>query len=159
MPATDTLIVNSHCVEDTLALGERIGRALVPGSVIALIGTLGSGKTHLVKGIAQGNAVPETVAVTSPTFVLVNEYPGRIYLRHIDVYRLRGPADLAALGFDEMISAGGAVIVEWADRVNSLLPDDHLRIAITISGETDRHVDLQALGPLAAETIHGMRCG
>ena len=146
-------IVETQSVDGTLALGERIGRALLPGTVIALVGTLGSGKTHLVKGIARGNAAPAGVEVTSPTFVLINEYPGRLRLYHIDVYRLRSPAELAALGFDEMTDAGGAVLVEWADRVSELLPDDHLHIEIEITGPASRRFTLDGSGSEAAGVL------
>ena len=153
MTAPSELVVETQSVDETLALGERIGRALAPGSVIALIGTLGSGKTHLVKGLARGNAAPAGLEVTSPTFVLINEYPGRLRLYHIDVYRLRGPADLAALGFDEMVDAGGAVLVEWADRVAGLLPADRLNIAIDITAAQARRFTLTAGGPQSASLL------
>lgn len=145
--------VETHSVAETLALGARIGAALQPGMVIALEGTLGSGKTHLVKGIASGNGAPENVTVTSPTFVLVNEYPGRLHLYHIDVYRLRGADDLAALGFDEMVASGGAVVIEWADRVRALLPEDHLQIVIEITGAESRKFTLQPRGPAATHCL------
>jgi tRNA threonylcarbamoyladenosine biosynthesis protein TsaE len=158
MSARPPLIVETQSVAETLALGERIGRALRPNSVIALVGTLGSGKTHLVKGIARGNGVPDDVPVTSPTFVLVNEYPGRLHLYHIDAYRLRGPADLAALGFDEMAASGGAVIIEWADRVAELLPDDHLHIGIDITGPLCRRLTMAAHGVHSARLQGALTC-
>lgn len=137
----------SRGVEETLAVGHRLGSALHPGAVIALVGQLGSGKTHLVKGIARGNKTPAGVIVNSPTFVIVNEYPGRIQLFHIDVYRLGGPSELEAIGFDEMCAAGGAVLVEWADRVLECLPADRLEITIELAGPTTRRLQLQATGP------------
>ena len=141
-------IIETHSVEETLALGACLGEQLTPGAVIALVGTLGSGKTHFVKGVARGNGTPADVAVTSPTFVLVNEYPGRLLLYHVDVYRLRGSADLEALGFDEMVQGGGAVLVEWADRVAECLPADHVRVEIEITGETDRRFTFFGAGSL-----------
>ena len=135
-PVTRT--IETHSVEQTLDLGERVGRQLARGAVVALIGPLGSGKTHFVKGVARGNDTPADVVVTSPTFVIVNEYPGRLRLYHVDVYRLHGPADLEAIGFDEMVESGGAVLVEWADRVAECMPADHLRVEIEITGATDR---------------------
>ena len=150
-PATKKVI--THSVDETLALGARLGRALTPGSVIALVGTLGSGKTHFVKGVARGNDTPVEIPVTSPTFVLINEYPGRLQLYHIDVYRLRGADDLDALGFDEMVKGGGAVLVEWADRVAELLPADHVRVGLEITGETEREFIFTAFG--SAEHLLG----
>jgi tRNA threonylcarbamoyladenosine biosynthesis protein TsaE len=149
MAAVMTRIWETQSVAETLALGERLGRALSPGTVVGLIGTLGSGKTHLVKGIARGNGLADGSAVTSPTFVLVNEYPGRLHLHHIDVYRLGGADDLDALGFDEMTKSGGAVLVEWADRVKELLPADHLTVSIEITGETARRMEMRAGGDSA----------
>jgi len=141
-------IIETHSVEETLDLGARLGGQLSPGVVIALVGTLGSGKTHFVKGIARGNGTPADVVVTSPTFVLVNEYPGRRRLYHVDVYRLHGSADLEAIGFDEMVQSGGAVLVEWADRVEECIPADHLRVEIEITGETDRRFTFRGAGSL-----------
>lgn len=156
MRANSSLVVETHSVEETVAFGARLGRALTPGAVVALVGTLGSGKTHLVKGIARGNAAPADLEVTSPTFVLINEYAGRLRLYHIDVYRLRGAADLAALGFDEMIDAGGAVLVEWADRVEAMLPADHLRVALEIAGPEARRLTFSAGGPEAQAVLEAL---
>ncbi|MCG3129433.1 MAG: tRNA threonylcarbamoyladenosine biosynthesis protein TsaE [Phycisphaerae bacterium] len=118
-------------VEETVALGRRIGQSLVGNAVVALVGPLGAGKTHLVKGIAAGNGLPDPGAVTSPTFVLVNEYEGRLRLRHLDLYRVRSIRELFALGFEEMREAGGAVVVEWADRFPEAMPVETLWITIT----------------------------
>jgi len=137
---------DSHDVDQTLALGARLGAALGPNSVVALIGTLGSGKTHLVKGIARGNGTPPETAVNSPTFVIVNEYGGRLPLFHVDAYRLSGPLELEALGFDEMCRSGGAVLIEWADRIAMLLPGDCLHVHIDITGMCARRFALRATG-------------
>ena len=142
--ATKTLETAS--VEETLALGCRLGGALQPGDTIALIGTLGSGKTHFVKGVARGVDVPAEIVVNSPTFVPVNEYPGRLHLYHLDAYRLSGAEELEALGFEEMASHNSAVLVEWADRVHECLPEDHLRIEIEIVGDTARQFTIAAKG-------------
>jgi tRNA threonylcarbamoyladenosine biosynthesis protein TsaE len=145
--------VESAGVEDTLALGQRLGAALAGGDVVALIGTLGSGKTHFVKGVARGADVPQERIVSSPTFVLVHEYPGRLHLHHIDVYRLRDPRELEALGFSEMLASGGVALVEWGDRVSEILPPDHLRVEIAITGPTARTFTFTPTGPRAAELL------
>jgi len=144
-------------VDETLALGARIGERLTPNSVIALIGTLGSGKTHLVKGIARGDRTPPDIAVNSPTFVIVNEYPGALRLFHIDAYRLSGPAELDALGFDEMCQSNGAVLVEWADRVIDALPLDHLTIEIEIVGESSRRFQFTAHGDRSRDLVDDLK--
>src|ERR1041385_6709378 len=103
---TNEFTITSHSVEETISIGRRIGESLLAGDVVALLGELGAGKTYLTKGIARGLGVSAERAVNSPTFVLVNEYAGRFPLFHIDAYRLAGPEQLAALGFEEMCQGG-----------------------------------------------------
>ena len=109
--------------EDTLALGRRLGRDAGVGSVIALCGGLGAGKTHLTKGIAAGlGADPEVVS--SPTFSLVQEYRGgRLPVYHFDFYRMESAEEVLAIGWDEYVEAGGVCVVEWADLFPALLPE------------------------------------
>ncbi len=138
--------VITHSPEETRRLGMDIGLALRGGEVIALIGPLGAGKTQLVKGIAVGNDWPEEGQVTSPTFTLVNEYPGRLCLYHLDAYRLKDSGELEALGFDEMISPESAVIVEWADRAEEALPEDRLTVRIKPISADTRELSITARG-------------
>ena len=141
------LWITSISVEQTLAIGRSLGAALQSGDVLALTGPLGAGKTQLVKGIAAGLGVSDSRKVNSPTFVLVNEYQGRLHLYHIDVYRLHHGRELEALGFDEMCSASdAAVVIEWADRVEDVLPEDHLRIHLQVAGPDRRELTLQTHG-------------
>lgn len=149
MSAAERVIVSTNSPEETLALGRALGEALVGGLVIGLVGTLGAGKTQLVKGIALGNAVPDVRQVTSPTFTLLQEYTGRLTLFHLDAYRLPNPTALAAIGFDELIRPDSVVIVEWADRAEEILPPDLLRIAISSIGEVVRRLELTAIGATA----------
>lgn len=120
------------------------------GDVIALIGPLGAGKTVLVKGIAEGAGVTDPRRVTSPTFVIVNEYDGRLHLYHVDAYRLSGERELEALGIDEFAERG-AILIEWADRVPGILPEERLIIHIEPTGEQSRELQLAATGKRAAE--------
>ena len=124
-----------------------------PAARSSLIGPLGAGKTQLVKGIAAGNGQTDPTQVTSPSFVLVKEYPGRRYLYHVDAYRLKGGHDLDALGLDEMISPESAVVIEWADRVEDALPEDRLTIRIEPTGDTSRSFVLDAGGPFAQRLL------
>ena len=143
--------------EATLALGETLGRALVGGLTIGLVGPLGSGKTHLVKGIATGNGMDDVRKVTSPTFTLVHEYPGKLKLIHVDVYRLSGAAELDALGFEEFAREDAAVVIEWADRVRSALPADALWIDISPTGETSRDFRMTATGAMSTRCFDALR--
>lgn len=122
----------------TRAIGVAIGNALRTGDVVALCGELGAGKTRLAKGLAIGLGVADDRAVNSPTFVLINQYAGRCPVYHLDLYRLPPGADLAALGFEEMCNGSAVVIVEWADRSPTAMPDAALWIRMTAGGETTR---------------------
>jgi tRNA threonylcarbamoyladenosine biosynthesis protein TsaE len=124
-------------LEDTQALGERLGRDASAGTVIALCGGLGAGKTHLTKGIAAG-AGADVNLVSSPTFSLVQEYPGgRLPVFHFDFYRMNSAEEILAIGWDEYLEGGGLCVVEWADLYSQLLPPDTQwwRLELSASGE------------------------
>lgn len=127
----------THSPEETRRLGRWLGERLLPGSFVALVGDLGAGKTHLSGGILNGLGVERTGG--SPTFTLLWEYQGRLPVYHWDVYRLRSPAELDDLGYEEYFYGEGVNVVEWADRVAELWPPDHLRIDLTYGeGEQER---------------------
>ncbi len=129
----------------TRRLGRLLGAALQEGDFVALTGDLGAGKTALVKAIAEGAGVPE--AASSPTFALVNVYRGgRIALQHLDLYRLSGPAELFALGFDDLLAEPAATLCEWADKAQAALPEDRLDIALEHAGPRSRRARLAATG-------------
>jgi tRNA threonylcarbamoyladenosine biosynthesis protein TsaE len=140
----DSLIeVLTASAEETIALGERIAVRLGPGAVLALRGGLGAGKTCLVKGIARGLGVKETV--TSPTYTIISEYSGFLPLYHIDAYRLEGDDDFENTGAGELISGGGVSVIEWSERLSSSLPDDVIVIEIEISGPDSRVFHISGL--------------
>ena len=115
--------------KETERIGEAIGQAAEPGTVVALIGDLGTGKTTLTKSIARGLGVTETV--TSPTFNIIREYKtGRIPLYHFDVYRIGDPDEMFELGYEEYFYGDGICVVEWADIIEELLPEDAVIIRI-----------------------------
>ncbi len=143
--------------DETIKLGACMGDQLSPGLTLGLVGQLGTGKTALVKGIAKGNNIPDHQQVTSPTFTLINEYTGRVPMYHLDAYRLKNPGELVALGIDEMIAGDATVIVEWADRVISILPADMVWIEITSTGEQTRTFHLRGLGEQACTFVEAMR--
>lgn len=130
----------------TAALGRRLGGRLFPGAVVALVGPLGAGKTYLTRAIAEGVGVRNPAAVNSPTFVLIQEYPGPVPVYHFDTYRLSGPREFAELGVEEYFEGNGVCIVEWADKVEEMLPGDYLRIDIVPTNETGRRFTLTGLG-------------
>ena len=122
---------------ETHALGKRLAEQFSAGDCIALVGDLGAGKTVLVRGLAEGLGC-DVQLVSSPTYVLVQEYPGRWPLYHIDLYRLGDPAaEFADLGVEEMLEAG-VVVIEWADRAEPALPRRRTTIRIDVTGETAR---------------------
>ena len=154
MKADDTqLSCSTNSIQETLELGKALGQSLVGGLTIGLSGPLGAGKTQLVKGIALGNGLKDDRNVTSPTFTLIHEYPGRLLLYHLDAWRLNGPEALQALGFDELTNESSAVIVEWADRVAGVIPDARLWIEIASTGEFQRELTLIAVGDAANRCV------
>jgi tRNA threonylcarbamoyladenosine biosynthesis protein TsaE len=140
----------------TREFGRHLGRLLWPGAVIALVGELGVGKTHLARAIAEGLDIADSRVVTSPTFVLVQEYNARLPIYHFDAYRLKAQAEFADLGAHEYFEGGGVCLVEWADRVPDCLPPEHLRITLHITGETSRRAEITAFGKRYEEFVnHG----
>ncbi len=145
--------------EDTLNLGAALGRSAGPGTVIALTGDLGAGKTVFVQGLAKGLEVPPSFYVTSPTYTLINEYPGRLTLFHIDLYRLAGGEDLDELGLEEILHGDGVVAIEWPDRLApGELPADHLAVRIEIpdpeqedDGDGPRRIEIRSEGEMSLE--------
>lgn len=125
-------------------LGRTLGRSIFPGAVVALIGPLGAGKTHLVKAIAEGLDIANSAVVSSPTFVLIQEYDARLPIHHFDAYRLAGEAEFLDLGPEEYFASAGVSLVEWADRVPNCLPTERLEIRITPTGETSRRYDISS---------------
>jgi tRNA threonylcarbamoyladenosine biosynthesis protein TsaE len=132
--------------EETYLLAEQLGRVLIPGDVVALIGELGSGKTIFCQGLARGLEVPESFYITSPTFTIVNQYPGRIPFYHIDLYRVSGVAEVSELGLEEVIYGQGVVAIEWAERLDEHLPEGRLEIHLSFAGEFSRNLAFQACG-------------
>jgi tRNA threonylcarbamoyladenosine biosynthesis protein TsaE len=129
---------STKTAQDTIDLGKKIGSKLQPNDVIALTGQLGAGKTTLIQGIAAGVGVKDYV--TSPTFIIINEYAGRLPFYHVDLYRLDAGLDIADLGIEEYFACGGVCVIEWAERLKDLLPSKAEKIEIKIVSEQEREI-------------------
>ncbi len=143
MPLTQTIETND--LSGTAELGQRLAEILPSGTVIALIGTLGAGKTRLVQAVAEFSGV-EPGTVSSPTFVLLHEYEGDRPIYHFDAYRLVSAEEFRNLGPDEYFEGDGLTFVEWADKFPEVLPKKHLEIAIEIVNETGRRFQITNFG-------------
>ena len=130
-------------LEETNAFGIKLGRVLKKGDILCLNGDLGAGKTTLTKSIGKGLGVEEYI--TSPTFALINQYSGRIPVYHFDVYRLEAADELYDLGFDEYFYGNGVCIIEWADKIERMIPQEKIVINIEKGNNQDERI-LNILG-------------
>ena len=141
MPTTSprTSLISADA-DQTRRFGERLGRTLAGGEIIALDAPLGAGKTVFAKGVASGLDVTETV--TSPTYTIISEYSGRLRFVHVDLYRIESEDDYDQLAVDELVDAQTVVLIEWPDRAGSALPYSAIQIGIAIDRNGVRHIDL-----------------
>src|SRR5512135_183032 len=139
--------VNVHLAsaspEDTLAIARALGAALRPGDVVALYGDLGAGKTLFCKGVGEALGIPPD-RIVSPTFTIVTEHAGTVPLTHIDVYRLSGAREADEIGMRELLPGVGISLVEWAEKIEKLLPIDCIRVTFTLSGGDRRGIAVEA---------------
>ena len=122
--------------EETFALGERLAPLLEKGSIVALKGPLGSGKTCFAKGIARGLGIYEELS--SPTYTIVSEYAGAFTVYHIDAYRLRGNDDFSAIGGEEIVFGNGISLIEWSERIPAFIPAGAFRVDIELKEDNER---------------------
>jgi tRNA threonylcarbamoyladenosine biosynthesis protein TsaE len=133
----------SRSASETFQIGKTLAQHLKQRDCVALIGDLGAGKTCLTQGIAKGLGVSDSYSITSPTFTLINEYPGtHNFLYHIDVYRLKGSADLNETGYEEYLSKNGVTVIEWAEKIMDVIPDKALIIEITYLSQDIRKIEI-----------------
>jgi tRNA threonylcarbamoyladenosine biosynthesis protein TsaE len=151
---TRSRTVLSGSPEETHRWGVRLGKLLQPGDFVGLVGDLGAGKTHLVRGVAEGAGVSRS-EVASPTFAIVYPYRGRVPLYHADLYRLADYDELYATGFLDLVGGDGAVLVEWMDRVPEAAPREYLRLTLRDTGEESRELVAEAWGSRPAELLTG----
>ena len=145
--------IEVHDLAGTEDLGRRLGRLLFPGTVVALAGPLGAGKTHLVRAIAEGLEVDDVRLVNSPTFVLIQEYEARLPIYHFDAYRLQSEGEFLDLGALEYFQDAGVCLVEWADKVRDCLPAEHLWIDLVVTGANSRRFVLTGRGDRYRELL------
>jgi tRNA threonylcarbamoyladenosine biosynthesis protein TsaE len=136
----------STSVDETQRLSHTLGSLINQPLVLALTGNLGSGKTAFVQGLARGLEVPDKYYITSPTFTLINEYPGRCDLVHVDLYRLEKIDDLEDIGLDEMLHGRSVIAIEWADKLLNGLMAEHLSVSLKITDMNCRKLSLDATG-------------
>jgi tRNA threonylcarbamoyladenosine biosynthesis protein TsaE len=146
----NTLIIKLDSEEDTERLGRALAEVVEAGIVIGLVGPLGAGKTRLVRAIAEAQGV-DPAAISSPTFVLIHEYEGRLPIYHFDAYRLNTPRAFEELGVADYWGGDGVCLVEWADRVRELLPDESWMITLEPTGPSMRVVRIEI--PQAASGV------
>lgn len=131
--------------EETIMAGEKLGKKLVEGDIVALSGNLGSGKTTFTKGIGKGLGVKNPRHINSPTFVLIKEYAGKIPLYHLDLYRLDGLKEIENIAIEEYIYAKGVTVIEWAEKIKCILPEKHISVKFKVAGEDKREVVIEDL--------------
>lgn len=134
--------VTTRSEEETLSLAREIGRRLSAGDVVAMKGELGAGKSVLARGMCQGLGIRQRTR--SPSFAFVNHYRGPVSVYHIDLYRVQGPGDLETLGLEELLVSENLILVEWAEKMEHLIPSRALEISVEIAGEDERKITLRA---------------
>jgi tRNA threonylcarbamoyladenosine biosynthesis protein TsaE len=150
-PQPGELDIISHSEEQTRRLGARLGTLLEPGDVLLVTGNLGAGKTVFAQGVAAGLGV--TDPVTSPSFILIHDYKGRLPFYHVDLYRIQSEAEAEALGLEEYLYGDGVTLIEWAERIPGLAPASHLAVELRPLTETKRAIRLVARGERYARLL------
>lgn len=131
----------SHSYAETAAIGFETGKSLRKGSVISLRGSLGAGKTVFAKGVARSLGITE--AIVSPTFTIVQEYDGTMKMYHLDLYRLSGEDEFESMGGEEFLYPDGISLIEWSEKIDSMLPDDTIYVSITINDDQSRNIEIK----------------
>jgi len=142
----DYFQITTDSVESTKSLGEKLGSLINIRTIFALMGNLGSGKTSFVQGLAKGLDVPDNYYITSPSFTLINEYPGKHKLFHIDLYRIDGLNDFEDVGLSEILEENGVIAIEWADKLSKEFLSEHVTIHFEICNENLRKIRITSYG-------------
>lgn len=153
----DIFEIITYSPEQTQALGLQFGEALKGGMILSLEGDLGCGKTVFVKGLARGLGVPEAIYVTSPSYAIIHEYPGRLPLFHADLYRIEDPAELDDLGLQDIMDGHNVVVIEWGGRIRDALPPEGVNIRFEIVNDFVRKISMRATGLQALDMLRTLR--
>ena len=140
------LVIQTRSASETIRVGKTIGSRLLLGDVVALVGELGAGKTQFIKGLAAGAGIENSAYISSPSFTLIHEYPGKIPFYHIDLFRLGREQEAEELGLEDYFQGRGITAIEWADKIPSLLPEELLFISITYLDKNIRSVEIAGRG-------------
>jgi tRNA threonylcarbamoyladenosine biosynthesis protein TsaE len=151
------LQITSYCVAETLKLGQIIGTRIDRPIRIALTGGLGSGKTAFVQGLAKGLDVSKQYYITSPTFTLINEYPGRYRLFHMDLYRIEHLDELGEIDLQEVLEQDAVIAVEWAEKLTRDMLSDHLKLQFKLISDDIRQIEIFAYGQQAGNLIRALQ--
>jgi tRNA threonylcarbamoyladenosine biosynthesis protein TsaE len=147
------VVIQTQSATETVQIGKRIGKLLRDGDVMALVGELGSGKTHFIKGLAAGLGVKRSKRIASPSFTLIHEYQGKFSLFHVDLFRLTMEEEAEDLGLDEYFVRGGVTAIEWADKIPNLLPKELIWINLSYLGQHARSIHLHGKGKRYEELV------
>ena len=148
--------ITTRSATETQKLGQTLGAAVKQAIIIALTGELGSGKTTFVQGLAKGLDISDKYYITSPTFTLINEYPGRHRLFHVDLYRIEHISELEDIGLDEVLHQDAVIAIEWADKLSGDMLSDHLALQFKLVGEESRQIDIFAYGHRADNLLKAL---
>jgi tRNA threonylcarbamoyladenosine biosynthesis protein TsaE len=147
------VVLSSGSPEQTYTWGTVLGTLLGRGDVLALVGELGAGKTTFTQGIVRGLGVAEDHYIGSPTFTLINEYEGRVPVYHLDFYRIESPSEVVHLGLEEYLDGDGVAIIEWADKIAALLPEEHMMVRLAYVDCSVRTLDIMGTGAHYDEVV------
>ena len=140
------IVLQTRSASETIRVGKTIGSRLLLGDVVALVGELGAGKTQFIKGLAAGVGIENSAYISSPSFTLIHEYPGKIPFYHIDLFRLGREQEAEELGLEDYFQGRGITAIEWADKIPSLLPEELLFISIAYLDKNIRSVEIAGRG-------------
>jgi tRNA threonylcarbamoyladenosine biosynthesis protein TsaE len=153
---SDFIVVKTDSPEETEEVGKVLGGHLGPGDIVSLIGELGSGKTCFTRGIAFGLGIKKTVSIVSPTFTLINEYPGKTPLFHFDLYRIEDSERIFDLGYHEYFYGNGVAVIEWGEKVTNLLPDEYFLVFFSLAFDESREIKIKGQGKRFIDIIKSL---